>query len=352
MKAKFVFFCVLNFSLHQAFSQGCIAIRNLTGFGQFMIPEYGEEPVKWMVNVNTRYFRSYEEFDGSTNLQIVPEDQKVNHVYVTDISVTKMLDKGWSFTVDVPFTAADRTAWQEHENDPENKYKRTTRSFGLSDIRVTLYKWLFDVSTFHKGNIQLGLGLKLPTGDYRFQDYFYKQSGRTIAPVNQSIQLGDGGTGISLELNTYYTINKTIGIYGNFFYLFNPRDVNGTLSGFPQDAANLAAGATVNSVPDAYTWRAGGNLTFGKTVIWAGVRDEGLPVHDVIGSSNGNRRPGKIISVEPGINYKLKACTVYGFVPFPIYRATKQSVPDEIIGRPSPGGFADYMIFVGVFFNL
>jgi hypothetical protein len=93
MKAKYIFFCVLNFGLHQAFSQGCIAIRNLTGFGQFMIPEYGEEPVKWMVNVNTRYFRSYEEFSGSTNLQIVPEDQKVNHVYVTDISVTKMLDK-------------------------------------------------------------------------------------------------------------------------------------------------------------------------------------------------------------------------------------------------------------------
>jgi len=333
-------------------SQGCIAIRNLTGFGQFVTPEYGEGQIKWMVNVNTRYFKSYEEFDGHKNLKVPKEDQKVNHIYLSDIAFTRMFENGWSFTVDIPVTAADRTSWQEHENDTATKIKHTTRSFGMSDIRITVFKWLLDVSKYHKGNVQLGFGLKLPTGDYNFQDYFYKKSGKILAPVNQSIQLGDGGTGISIELNSFYTLNKNFSLYANAFYLFNPRDQNGTYSGLALSDANINAGATVNSVPDAYTFRVGGNLTLGTLVFWTGVRLEGLPVHDLLGGSTGNRRPGKIASVEPGVNLKVKEITLYGFFPFAIYRATEQSVPDQILEQSSVGGFSNHMIFVGAFFKI
>ena len=108
--------------------------------------------------------------------------------------MTRVYDKGWSVTIDVPFIAASRKTWQEH-GGPTNKTKRATSSWGISDIRIATYKWLFDVTKVHKGNIQVGLGIKLPTGDYRFQDYFYKTSGRVLAPVNPTLQLGDGGTG-------------------------------------------------------------------------------------------------------------------------------------------------------------
>jgi hypothetical protein len=171
-------------------------------------------------------------------------------------------------------------------------------------------------------------------------------------PVNQSIQLGDGGTGISIELNSFYKINKKFSLYGNAFYMFNPRDQNGTLSGYPLKEPYIESGGTVNSVPDAYTFRLGGNLTTKSVVLWAGGRLEGIPVHDAIGSSNGNRRPGEIISIEPGIKFKLKKATIYGFFPFPVYRATEQSLPDSVIGIPSVGGFSNYMIFVGTFFKL
>ena len=348
MKTSYLIFTFL-ISITNVAGQGCIAIRNLTGFGQFVTPEYDEEPVKWMVNVNSRYFTSYEEFVGSTNLHVPSEDRKVNHIFVMDVAFTRVLDNGWSITVDVPVTGASRAAWQEHENNPQDKTKHTTHSFGLSDVRVALFKWLLDVSTYTRGNVQLGLGLKLPTGDYNFQDYFYKAEGKVVLPVNQSIQLGDGGTGISFELNSFYTINKKFSLYGNAFYLFNPRDQNGTYSG-TKNSAN--SGGAVNSVPDAYTFRIGGNMTINKLVLWAGGRMEGLPVHDVLGGSNGNRRPGQIISIEPGVNFTFKEVTVYGFFPFPVYRATKQSVPDKYDGLPSPGGFSNYMIFIGTFFKI
>jgi len=351
MKINLTFITLL-LSSQLALSQGCIAIRNLTGFGQFVTPEYDQEQIKWMVNLNSRYFKSFEEFDGNTNLHVPDEDQKVNHIYVVDVAFTRLFDNGWSVTIDVPITAADRTSWQEHGNNPQEKVKHTVRSFGLSDVRVTLFKWLLDVSKYTKGNVQFGLGLKLPTGDYRFQDYHYKAEGKIMFPVNQSIQLGDGGTGISVELNSFYTINKKFGLYGNAFYLFNPRDQNGTLSGYPQKSPFIESGGTVNSVPDAYTFRIGGNLTAKNFVFWAGTRLEGIPVHDVLGASNGNRRPGEIISIEPGVNFRVKDVTLYGFFPFPVYRATKQSVPDKFMGIPSVGGFSKYMIFVGAFFKL
>ena len=37
-----------------------------------------------------------------------------------------------------------------------------------------------------------------------------------------------------------------------------------------------------------------------------GIRDECLPVYDLIGGSEGFRRPGYIISEEQGVSYALK----------------------------------------------
>ena len=126
-----------------------------------------------------------------------------------------------------------RETWQEHGGVVGDHVKHTTNSFGLSDIRVAGYKWLFDVTEVHKGNIQVGLGLKLPTGDYRYQDFFYETAGKVSAPVNPTIQLGDGGLGITTEVNAFYTLNKLISLYANAFYLLSPRDINGTSSRNP-----------------------------------------------------------------------------------------------------------------------
>ena len=50
-----------------------------------------------------------------------------------------------------------------------------------------------------------------------------------LGPVDQSIQLGDGGTGFSTEMNAYYNFSKHLSVYGNLYYLLNPREQNGTL---------------------------------------------------------------------------------------------------------------------------
>lgn len=337
-------------------AQGCIAIRNLTGFGQFSLPQYNQEPIKWLVNVNTRYSEFHKTYEGINEVAIPSENQPYSNTFILDFAVTRFYNRGWSVTMDIPIMNGMRETWQEHGGAAGDHVKHKTHSFGLADIRVAGYKWLFDVSEVHKGNIQVGLGLKLPTGDYKYEDFFYETAGKESAPVNPTIQLGDGGLGITTEVNAFYTINKLVSLYANAFYLLSPRDINGTQSRNPapmdysQDEIN--AGANINSVPDAYTLRGGANVTVKDFVIWGGMRMEGSPVHDVVGGSNGQRRAGYSISVEPGLNYNFKKSMLYLFVPVPVYRRMQQTVPDAELGRPSRGGMTDYLIFVGAVFKI
>jgi hypothetical protein len=345
------------------YSQGCIALRNLVGFGQFAKPEIDPltgESTKWLVNINQRYYKAYQTYSGKEALTDAVWQQKTVQTYVLNIGITRILNNGWSFSLDAPISAGSRTAWKP-EHATSDSIGHTTHAFGLGDVRITGYKWLWDISKPLRGNVQVGLGLKLANGEYRYSDYFnLNDSVKVLAPVNSVIQPGDGGTGFTTEINAYYSLTKTVSLYFNAFYLFNPRDQNGVsnMYGRTPTANQEKATSNVNSVPDTYTARVGANAEMNNFTFWGGLRIEGTPVHDAIGQSNGQRRAGKVISVDPGVNYKIKNMTIYAFVPFPIFRETKQTVPDqrltEYTGKyvPSPGGFANYQLFLGVLFKI
>src|SRR5258708_5828142 len=211
-----------------------------------------------------------------------------------------------------------------------------------------------------KGNVQVGLGLKLPTGTYNYQDYFrLTDSTKRLGPVDQSIQLGDGGTGVTLELNAFYNFSSNFSFYANFYYLSNPREVNGTSSarGGTASASAVKNGSDIMSVPDQLMVRAGFNLMVQHFIFSAGVRDECLPVHDLVGGSNGFRRPGYIISAEPGVTYNFSKVSLYAYVPVAIVRNRTQSVPDKIttqltgVNTHGDAAFADYAVNIGLNFR-
>ena len=155
-------------------------------------------------------------------------------------------------------------------------------------------------------------------------------------------------------------LNRSINFYGNFYYLINPRDQNGTstlLGRIPTSAdqrAQVKSGSSVNSVPDQYTMRIGANFKLNDWLLSAGIRNEGVPVHDLLGGSNGSRRAGHNTSIEPGIVYTMEKVSVYAYVPVIVSRKTRQSVTDkiesEILNKMvyRQGGFANYLIFFGV----
>ena len=107
------------------------------------------------------------------------------------------------------------------------------------------------------------------------------------------------------------------------------------------------------SVPDQYMIRVGANYTAKNLTVSLGFRDECLPVHDLIGGSKGFRRPGYILSAEPGLTYSFKRVSIYAFVPIAVVRDRTQSVADKIqtqltgVYTQGDAAFADYTVNVG-----
>jgi hypothetical protein len=177
-----------------------------------------------------------------------------------------------------------------------------------------------------------------------------------LGPVDQSIQLGDGGTGLTAELNGYYNFTPKWGVYGNLYYLINPREQNGisTARGGTPTATALKYSTSTMSVPDQYLARGGANFSFHHFNASAGLRIEGVPSSDLIGGDKGFRRPGYAISAEPGLSYMSAGKTFFATIPIALMRNRTQSYSDKL--RSSTEGilvhgdaaFADYLINIGM----
>ena len=350
---------------HAAQSQGCVAIKS-NGSTCTMTGSHTDQITSgWIVGINSRYFKSYKHFVGKEEQEERVENgtEVINHFFSTELGLTKIINNRWSLAFYTPIISNARSSMYEHYGNTSKSpnARRSTHSFGLGDVRLSAYYWLIDPVKATKFNTQIGVGIKLPTGDYRYQDYFWKNdTTKILGPVDQSIQLGDGGTGITLEANTYYALSKRTSIYLNGFYLANPREQNGvsTARGGTPSATAIAYGSDVMSVPDQFMVRVGASFMSDAFSFSGGVRMECLPSEDLIGGSNGFRRPGYVISAEPVVGYKIKDTHFYFSVPVAVQRNRTQSVPDKLrtqkTGVYSQGdaAFADYSINFGVSFAL
>lgn len=358
---------ILFITHHQIYAQGCVAIRSN---GNTCGSVKAGSSKGSVFNFNTRYFKSYKHFVGKEEQheRVEGGTEVINHSLSWDFTLTKTLNKYWSLSANLPLISNVRSSMYEHygNNSTSPNARNNTRSFGIGDIRIAAYRWMFDPVKSHKGNLQVGLGLKLPTGDYQYQDYFHKMSVRggdsvVLGPVDQSIQLGDGGTGISFELNGYYNISARTGFYGNFYYLINPREQNGTSTsrGGAASATNIQYFTSTMSVPDQFMIRGGAAYMATKNLtVSGGIRMEAIPSSDLIGGDKGFRRPGYVLSAEPTISYMTKKANFYLSVPVAFERNRTKSYSDKLRSATTgnnvhgDAAFADYLINVGFSIHL
>lgn len=361
MKQLLTAFILINilFAAKNTNAQGCVAVRSN---GASCTRNYADTTggKGWQLNIGYRYFHSYKHFVGTAEQKERVEAQTDvrNWQHAMDLTLIRNINNRWSISMNLPIISNKRSSKYEHYGNTSNSpnARNSTRSFGIGDTRFAVARWMLNPLLSPKGNIQLGLGIKLPTGDYNYQDFFKKNdSTKILGPVDQSIQLGDGGTGISVEANAYYIFSHVVSVYGNFYYLINPREHNGvsTSRGAAPSATSIAYGSSVMSVPDQYMVRAGGNFMFGKFSLSAGGRLECIPVHDLIGGSSGFRRPGIIIGAEPGIAYQMKKVNLFATAPVWVVRNRTQSVPDKVrtkltgVYAHGDAAFSDYTINIG-----
>ncbi len=342
-----------------AVGQGCVAIRHFSAcsptYGQTNTSQAGE----FIFNMNYRYFKSFRHFRGTEEEpdRVTNNTEVINHSHAIDYQIAYGISNRWQVSLTLPFVLNSRSSLYEHGREERN----TTFSRGLGDITVSGNYWLGDPLKNSSRNAQIGLGIKLPTGNYNYSDIFYNvgpDDGPETRPVDQSIQVGDGGFGFLLQGQVYQLLGEKAGLYLSGFYLFNPKSTNGIRT-FRETLSPLLENEAIMSVPDQFSLRLGGTYIVapGLNVI-TGIRYEGVPVEDVIGSSDGFRRPGNVLSVEPGLNYMKGRWNLNLTVPIAVRRERPQSVTDKEIesetGEPRNGdaAFADYLINFGVTFRL
>ncbi|MBI2686708.1 MAG: hypothetical protein HYX27_10360 [Acidobacteria bacterium] len=295
-----------------------------------------KHPRLWTIGVGYRYQPSFRHFVGTVEQKQreILGTQILNIYHLVDLSIERQLTARWSVAASLPILFAHRNQLY----NPRGRY--VVNSIG--DVSIGGRAWIFKPPTESGDNISVGMFLKLPTGKYNATGRATAANGQSIvATADQSIQAGDGGTGVALEIQGFKRIPLQSELYFTATYLFNPRNTNGV------STFRTARGETVMSVTDQYLYRGGVGRPVPKVrglAVSFGGRIEGVPVRDAFGGSDGFRRPGYAISLDPGFLYVRGPYTFSCNIPFAVERNRKTSVADYANRRHGDAAFADYTL--------
>jgi hypothetical protein len=307
---------------------------------------------KWEAALSYRYQYSDRHFVGREEQHQRQDEnsQVTNNINVVDLSLRYNLDRRTSVSLSIPYLEASRTSGLRAGDRVVDRV--SVRSNGVGDVVLGGSRLLLDPSKPRRGNVSLSLGIKAPTGEDGATDTRVRlvngQRVGTVESVDQSIQPGDGGWGAVVGVSGYRLLDTagTVAAYGAGSYLINPEGTNGvrTFRSRPSEA--------IMSIADQYVVRTGVQAT---PKAWRGLgaglggRIEGVPPHDLFGSSEGFRRPGYAISVEPSLSYTRDRYAVSLAVPVAVERNRQRSVSDIQVGGHGDAAFADYVVLLGYF---
>lgn len=324
-------------------AQGCVAAHSAQPIisGLDSIDHPGSSNLLHGLTITTgfRTYSSYKHYVGTVYQaqRAAMHNEVQNHVNLYDLSLNYQLNPRWSFIADIPGMTATR-----HQQGNINQY----RSGGIGDVTIGAQAWIWRPPTESHGNIALSASLKLPTGINDAKGTTILSNGQTqTRPFDESIQPGDGTWGFSLATEAYHPL--LFRTYGYFTgsWLFSPKDTTGVKT------FRSAPGEEIISATDQYLWRGGVSRVVPKLrglALSFGGRMEGVPVRDAFGASNGFRRPGYVISVEPGLMYSYKRYELNVSGPWAIQRNRKRSVTDIAHNAHGDAAFSDYTVIASL----
>jgi hypothetical protein len=314
------------------------------GLGQTVVTT-ASTASRWQVTFGYRWQNSFRHFRGDHEEAERVEDgtEVENRLHLFDLALSYRVSPRWQLNIGAPFSTVDRIS---HRNATK------THSAGIGDLSVGAKFWILRPPTETQQNVQVGFAVKLPTGDPNVTNVV----GPNTVAVDQSIQLGDSGTGFSLDVMGYKSIQRFT-IFTTAAYLFNPKNTHlptGTNIVAPNPPGigyrGYSGPGTVYSVSDQYLLQAGLGFAIPKPAGMALTvtgRVEGVPARDIIGREDGFRRPGYAASVGPGLMYSRGRDTWSVSVPIAVKRDRTENVNDVARGAHGDAAFADYLILFG-----
>jgi len=337
-----------------ASAQGCVAVRQMGGVNTMYSSNstYTLPKGEFLIGGTYRYFHSWRHFVGTEeqpHRQTTGGGHDANgkergnavniYSHAADFNVSYGLTDRIQLNASIPYVHNERSQVLRQTSPTKDTIRYSVFAKGLGDVRLSANYWIFDPQTAHHSNLMVGLGLKLNTGSYTAMDDAPQADGTTKrVMMDQAIQPGDGGIGFSIELQGFKQLYKGIYGFANGYYLFNPRESNGSFKSDPtvvKDKSGKALGTltgyNVYASPDQYFVRAGVMTSVGKsknlTLSLAG-RMEGIPAYDVLGGQVAYRRPGYVVAVESGISYRAGKHSFSLFVPYNFIKNRIQSAAD------------------------
>ena len=260
---------------------------SLGGQGELQVADLA--PHQWRIALGYRHLHADQLFVGT---RLLPTTQPlIINLHAVDVTTTYAVSDRLSVSLTVPFLYGMQSRLYA------DSARHAVTAIGLGDVSLVGSRWLFDPRN-HSGNIAVGLGVKTPTGTHKATDAYFLASGTAIQyPVDQSIQPGDGGWGVILQLQAYRRVFHDGIAYLTGSYLVSARSLS--------DVAKDPGGTVYWSVPDVYSARLG--LAY---ALWpqqgvslsVGGRIDGQPVRDLIGGGDpGFHRPGYAVSLDPSV---------------------------------------------------
>ena len=324
------------------------AAENSGGSGPFSLHH-------WSMSVGYRHQYSHRHFVGTTEQtqRQAQGTEVVNSINLFDVGLTYKFNPRWSMTLSVPILNAtriyDHQLFQTFFRIP-NAPDQVSNSNGIGDIGLSAQFWLVRPPAENGHNVAFSFGVTFPSGNSAARDTVETVNGRQTVLLDQSIQPGSGGYGISVGSQAYQRVKRAV-LYVSGSYLITPQEKNDT-SSFSIGGVTLRLNPLTStmSIPDQYLVDGGVAYPFPKVkglAFKTGLRYEGVKVRDLIGSSLGFRRPGYGLSVEPGFQYERGRDTWSFNLPVAVQRNRKRSVPDQIQGAAGDAAFADYMLLFG-----
>jgi hypothetical protein len=258
-------------------------------------------------------------------------------IHSLDVSVSYGLTDRWTLWGTLPFSRGTQSRFYA------DGVRHRVSAAGLGDASITGSVWVLDPKTHPDRNAAVGIGVKSPSGRNDVRDTYYLPQATTDFTVDQSIQLGDGGWGLILQGQAFAPVFGVMNVYASGSYLVTPRDQS---SVWQSQAGSFA---TVHvSIPDVFSAHAG--LAFDVSrrhgiAASLGARIDGIPTRDLVGRSDGFRRPAVIGYLEPSISLTRGRSTVTLNAPVRVHEDFRPSLIDLQLGSAGGGDLARYLLF-------
>lgn len=308
----------------------------------------GLDESRWEMSYSWRWGKADRHFVGTQEQthRRAENSQVENDVHLLDIGLRYRLSTRTDLALGIPFLMARREGPIRVNGELIGRQVRSNTR-GLGDVTLVASHLLFDPATHPRSNISLGLGIKLPTGENSATDALLvpDENGDLVPEVrtaDQSVQPGDGGFGFIVQASAFRVLDAqgALAVYGSGTYIIAPQTDSGVLT------FRSRAGEEIMSIADQYAGRAGLQLALGRNgwSVGLGARIEGIPVHDLFGSSDGFRRPGYIFSAEPSVSWTRGRNSALLSIPIAVERNRQASVPDIRNGHHGDASFPDFIV--------